>query len=80
MLLRFTQKYSRDYVRKLSFFYLAALLLDSIDFSQDPCEDFSKYACGKWIENHPIPDDHSDYTMFTDVEIRIEKRLRSTVQ
>lgn len=39
----------------------AAHLLDSIDFTQDPCENFYHYACNKWNKNHPIPSDTQTY-------------------
>ena len=33
----------------------AAVILDSIDPSVDPCNDFYGYVCNNWIQKHPIP-------------------------
>lgn len=32
-------------------------MLESIDETIDPCEDFYQFACGKWIKKTRIPDD-----------------------
>ncbi len=33
----------------------SAAILESLDESVDPCEDFYGYVCNGWIEKHPIP-------------------------
>ncbi|KAI9560850.1 hypothetical protein GHT06_011803 [Daphnia sinensis] len=42
----------------------AANLIESMDLTADPCQDFFQYACGGWIEKHPIPDSKSRWTQF----------------
>ena len=32
-------------------------LLESIDESVDPCEDFFEFTCGTWLKKNRIPDD-----------------------
>lgn len=43
---------------------VAADLAAAMDTSVDPCQDFYEYACGGWIDSHPIPDDKSAMSTF----------------
>ncbi len=55
-----------------NFIFLANDILQSIDETVDPCENFFEFACGTWIKKTRIPDDgkfslvicaHRDYTV-----------------
>ncbi|CAK5112653.1 unnamed protein product [Meloidogyne enterolobii] len=35
--------------------HTAAIILNSMNATVDPCDDFFEYACGNWIKQHPIP-------------------------
>ncbi len=37
--------------------FLANYLIESIDETIEPCENFYQFACGTWLTNNRIPDD-----------------------
>jgi putative endopeptidase len=41
--------------------------LSSIDPAADPCNDFYKFACGKFSANHPIPPDQASASGFSNL-------------
>ncbi|XP_048752653.1 endothelin-converting enzyme homolog isoform X3 [Ostrea edulis] len=43
---------------------VAASLYNSMDTTADPCEDFYQYACGGWVDSHPLPSGHSRWGTF----------------
>jgi predicted metalloendopeptidase len=43
---------------------LADYLIDSIDESVEPCEDFYQFVCGTWLKNTRIPDDGKCDSLF----------------
>ena len=45
----------------------ANLIINNIDTTVDPCEDFNKFSCGSFIKNRRIPDDSSSLDTFTDL-------------
>ncbi|UXI15420.1 Pre-mRNA-splicing factor 38A [Sarcoptes scabiei] len=42
----------------------AASLLNAMDLTADPCEDFFQFACGNWVKKHVIPEDRSSLSTF----------------
>ncbi|KAK7482533.1 hypothetical protein BaRGS_00026244, partial [Batillaria attramentaria] len=52
------------YVQKHNSTTDASFLSESIDSTVNPCDDFYRFACGKWIDSHPIPTDSSSIQNF----------------
>ncbi|XP_046572209.1 endothelin-converting enzyme 2-like isoform X2 [Haliotis rubra] len=61
---------SKDCVRE------AASLINAIDFTVDPCENFYEFACGNWMRSRTIPDDKSAYQRFTEVRDSVQLKLK----
>jgi putative endopeptidase len=53
---------------------------DLVDRSLNPCDDFYKYSCNKWIAANPIPADQVYWTTGSNLELWNENLLRETLE
>jgi len=71
---------SRDilwiYQGQTVYFVAAARVIDAMDRSVDPCEDFYSFACGGWINKHPIPQSQGFWDQLSLVREELLENLR----
>lgn len=60
--------------------HAASDILDSIDFSVDPCEDFYEFSCNKWIKKNPIPDGKSMWGTFGKLEQQNQLVIKNVLE
>lgn len=48
--------------------HIANNILEAMDTSVDPCDDFYAYSCNGWIKQNPIPDGKSSWGTFMKLE------------
>ncbi|UJR10830.1 hypothetical protein I4U23_015017 [Adineta vaga] len=53
----------------------ADYLIDSIDQSIEPCEDFYQFSCGTWLKNTRIPDDASAQNTFRILDKKLDDNI-----
>uniref|UniRef100_A0A671W4M2 Membrane metalloendopeptidase like 1 n=1 Tax=Sparus aurata TaxID=8175 RepID=A0A671W4M2_SPAAU len=54
----------------------AARLLQNMDQSVKPCDNFYQYACGGWLERHVIPETSSRHSVFDILRDKLEIVLK----
>ena len=57
----------------------ASKVLDSMDPSVEPCDDFYHFACGNYIKNTNIPDEKVSVNTFSVIGDLLQEQLRSLV-
>jgi hypothetical protein len=66
--------------RKYFFFLLSAIasdILNTIDESVSPCDDFYHFSCGSWIRSTNIPEETGFTNIFAQSSQRLNIELKS---
>ncbi|XP_046453383.1 neprilysin-like isoform X8 [Daphnia pulex] len=54
----------------------AAAMMESMDETADPCQDFHKFACGGWMKKNVIPRGHGSVSQFGLLDGRIQHFIK----
>lgn len=59
--------------------HTASKVLDAMDSSVEPCDDFYHFACGKFVKNTNIPDEKVSVNTFSVIGDLLQEQLRTLV-
>ncbi|KAI5692897.1 hypothetical protein M8J75_003309 [Diaphorina citri] len=60
--------------------HTASKLLSNMNQSVDPCQDFYRFTCGRFLEETVIPDDQSSVSSFSVIGDQLEVQLRTIIE
>ena len=55
---------------------IAHELLESMDTTADPCQDFYQFACGGWLKKYSIPESSTRWGQFDILRQHVSDQLR----
>ncbi|XP_044301260.1 membrane metallo-endopeptidase-like 1 [Varanus komodoensis] len=58
----------------------AARIIQNMDPTAEPCENFYQYACGGWLNRHVIPETSSRYSIFDTLRDELEIILKGVLE
>ncbi|XP_014662900.1 PREDICTED: endothelin-converting enzyme 1-like [Priapulus caudatus] len=59
---------------------IAASMINRMDASVEPCDDFYRYACGNWLRENVLPDDETGYDVFYILTMKNMKKVKKLVE
>lgn len=59
---------------------VAASIIDQMDLSVNPCEDFYKFSCGNYEKTHVIPDEKTSLNIFVTLGDELTMKLRQILE
>ncbi|XP_018055731.1 PREDICTED: membrane metallo-endopeptidase-like 1 [Atta colombica] len=59
---------------------MADFILEGMDRSVNPCDDFYEYACGKWPEKNAIPEGLYKWDIWTKLQLKTHQQIQEIVQ
>lgn len=59
--------------------HAASKMLDHMDESIEPCDDFYNFACGQYVEDTIIPDDKVSVNAFSVISDKLQEQLRTII-
>ncbi|XP_044750363.1 neprilysin-2 isoform X4 [Coccinella septempunctata] len=60
--------------------HTASKVLEYMDPSVDPCDDFYQFTCGNFLKKTSIPDDKASVTSFSIISDLLQEQLRSMIE
>ena len=58
---------------------VSGIVMDNLDTTANPADDFYQFACGGWMKNHPLPAEYSRYGSFDQLAENTEKQLNKLI-
>jgi len=74
------KSFSEEYCLTKGCIQTAADILDKMDETVNPCDDFYQFACGGFIKNTVIPDDRTSKSMFSVLGDRLNEQVRGLLE
>lgn len=59
--------------------HAASKMLEQMDSSVEPCDDFYNFACGQYVEDTIIPDDKVSVNAFSVISDKLQEQLRTII-
>jgi len=58
----------------------AAAIIEAMDLTADPCDDFFRFACGGWIDSNPVPESSSRWSQFNVLRVELSNALSGILE